>query len=137
MSRDVTRKEAVLLVSRLFSIYTGEKPNYTFSDISESDDFRLMASRFVDLGILAKQAKFRPQDTVTKGELATMLVRASSLTPVSNPNFYTDVPETNTLRPYLNSYALQTNTSGNFYPTNVLSRATTAEMLYGWAQRGK
>lgn len=66
-----------------------------------------------------------------------MLVRASSLSPVVSPNIYTDVSESNSLRPYLNSYALQTNTSGKFNAETIITRGQTAEMLYRWAERGK
>ncbi|MCA9378542.1 S-layer homology domain-containing protein [Candidatus Peregrinibacteria bacterium] len=37
-----------------------------FSDIPKTDSFARTASRFVDLGILKAQGKFRPNDIVTK-----------------------------------------------------------------------
>lgn len=137
VERNVTRKESVLLISRLFGIQVGEWISTPFSDIPKTDSFARTASRFVDLGILKAQGKFRPNDIVTKWELATMLVRASSLSPVVSPNIYSDVSESNSLRPYLNSYALQTNTSGKFNADTIITRGQTAEMLYGWAERGK
>ena len=58
-----------------------------------------------------------------------MLVRASSLSPVVSPNIYSDVSESNSLRPYLNSYALQTNTSGKFNADTIITRGQTDEIL--------
>lgn len=79
----VTRREAVLALSRMAKIFPEEYATSPFTDVSSSDAVSGVLARLVEEKIVGKAEKFRPADPLTRGEAAILLVRASGIAPDS------------------------------------------------------
>ncbi len=79
-NENITREEAVIIISRLFQNYNTSK-SYSFSDISKNYAYKTELNKAVDLGIIEGKAngKFEPYSNLKRSEGAKMLKKILEL----------------------------------------------------------
>ena len=140
--KKLTRLQAVDMLLRAKNITDFTAPDPGLTDMHKGKYGYEIVAKAVQLGIISgKTAKdgtkyFDPQNYLTRGQMAKILVEADGLT--INPNFsFPDVASTNDFRDYISTLAAERITGGyedgTFRPTQILNRAQfavfTARML--------
>ena len=107
-------------------------PGTTFNDVVYSDNItaiEALASRGIISGY---NGTFRPDDTMTRAEFATIIVKALSLTPTATDTF-ADVAYSRWYAPYVgtaNTYGIVSGRSStNFDPDGTITRQETPVMV--------
>lgn len=103
----ITRSETILLYDRLFK--SGEistEIDLPFLDILPSDELAQALTRAFTRKIVVKSNYFRPNDSLTRAEAITLLVRTSGI-PLETLSYtaFQDVKLANTHRVYINTFA--------------------------------
>jgi len=134
----ITRSETILLYDRLFkngNIST--EVNLPFLDILPSDEIASALTRAFTQGIVAKSNYFRPNDSLTRAEAITLLVRTSGI-PLETLNYslFKDVKTTSSHMRYINTFAKYLGVTGtNFEPNTDITRGELAKILYLFNQK--
>lgn len=94
-SQDVTRGQAAKMIAGAFGLTTEsteEDPN--FKDVATSSAYYEAIVTLVNLGVVQgyEDDTFRPNDTITRGQMAVMVAQATGLTAEGESPF-TDVPQ--------------------------------------------
>ncbi len=88
-------------------------------------------------GVVAKSKYFRPNDSLTRAEAITLLVRSASL-PLSSSktSLFKDVKAKNSHLVYINTFAEYMGLrGGNFEPDTNITRGELAKILYLFNQK--
>ena len=128
-NNDITRAQGVAMIIREMKLDTSNRPDPNFKDIGSNYRFYKEIATAVDEGIIDgyKDGKFGPDDKMTRGQMAKILVGAYNLklTESEIPNFK-DVPATHWTYDYIRVLASNGITLGyhdqTFKPGIPLSR---------------
>lgn len=96
-TQDVTRGEAVKMIAGAFDLTTTDMENVenpNFKDVDSSSPYYKAIVTLVNLGVVNgyEDDTFRPDETITRGQMAVMLAQATGLTAEGKSPF-TDVPQ--------------------------------------------
>lgn len=92
---DVTRGQAVKMIAGAFDLTTTDVENPNFKDVDSTSPYYKAIVTLVNLGIVNgyEDDTFRPDETITRGQMAVMVAQATGLTAEGKSPF-TDVPQT-------------------------------------------
>lgn len=134
----VSRSETVLLYDRLFTIGgTGIEVDLPFLDVLPSDELTQALTRAFARKIVAKSKYFRPNDSLTRAEAITLLVRTSGI-PLDTQKYslFQDIKTNNSHMVYINTFAKYLGIRGaNFEPNKDITRGELAKILYVFDQK--
>lgn len=139
-SEYMSRGEAILIYDRLFksnTLYTNI--DFPFLDILPSDELAPALMRAFTRNIVTGSNYFRPNDSLTRAETITLLVRSSGI-PVETLKYslFYDVTTQNSHAKYINTFARYLGIpSGNFEPNKSITRGELAKILYAFDQKKK
>lgn len=136
---NISRSETILLYDRLFASGAVDREiDIPFLDILPSDNELAQAlTRAVAGNVVAKSEYFRPNDSLTRAEAITLLVRSASL-PLSTSkiSLFKDVKAKSTHLVYINTFAEYMGLrGGNFEPDTSITRGELAKILYLFNQK--
>ncbi|PSL48517.1 S-layer family protein [Salsuginibacillus halophilus] len=77
---DVTREQSVYLIYRALDLEPQNPENLSFQDVPTYNNFDEMLAAAVDAGIYQDDHLFRPDDSLTRAEMAAVITRAYNLT---------------------------------------------------------
>lgn len=136
----VSRWEAILLYDRLFKNNTlYANIDFPFLDILPSDELAPALMRAFKENIVTGSNYFRPNDSLTRGETITLLVRSSGM-PIETLKYslFYDVNINNSHAKYINTFARYLGIpGGNFEPNKSITRGELAKILYAFDQKRK
>ncbi|MDD2891676.1 MAG: peptidoglycan DD-metalloendopeptidase family protein [Candidatus Gracilibacteria bacterium] len=134
----ITRSETILLYDRLFKKENSTiEINLPFIDILPSDEIAPALTRAFMRGIVAKNNYFRPNDSLTRAEAITLLIRTSGIPlDTSKTSLFDDVKINSSHMVYINTFAKYLGVTGtNFQPNTDITRGELAKILYIFNQR--
>lgn len=133
--QEITRAEAAVLIGRAKSL-DGALRKTTFSDVSEKSFAAGYIQSAVDAGIISgyKDGTFKPDDKVTRGEMAILLAKAFKLSPTTSyTSIFTDLSPSMAAYPYILPIIDAKVTVGygdnTFKPYNKITRSEFAAFL--------
>ena len=136
----ISRSETILLYDRLFdntvSIANVKLP---FVDVLPSGELSQALARAFAQKIVANRRYFRPNDSLSRAEAITLLIRTSGI-PLATEQYslFQDVKINNSHRIYINTFAKYLGIKGNnFEPDKSITRGELAKILYAFDQKQK
>ncbi|WP_191991934.1 S-layer homology domain-containing protein [Bacillus aerolatus] len=129
----VTRAQAAILIGKTFDL-DGEKRKTPFADVSSSNTASGYITSAVEEGIISgfPDKTFRPNQTVTRAQMAIILAKAFELTDEAEVEF-TDVSPSSAAYPYIKKIVSTEITygyeDGTFKPNNPVTRGQFAAFL--------
>lgn len=134
----VSRSETILLYDRLFNIGSDTiGVDLPFLDVLPSDELTQALTRAFAQKIVAKSKYFRPNDSLTRAEAITLLIR-TSLLPLDTQKYslFQDIKTNNSHMVYINTFAKYLGIRGaNFEPNKDITRGELAKILYVFDQK--
>ncbi|HWO96746.1 MAG TPA: S-layer homology domain-containing protein [Bacillus sp. (in: firmicutes)] len=128
----VKRSQAAIMLVRALNLSTANRPNPQFSDVPFSHPAYLEIAAAVDAGLFSKGGKFNPNASLTRAQMAKILVNAFSLNKTTQAIF-PDVATNNWAYPYITKllgHKITTGYSdGTFKPNQTLTRTQFAVFL--------
>lgn len=101
-NRKLTRAEFLKLAINAAGINVSAEADPSYSDVSATHSLRKYIAYATRNGIVSGQdGKFRPDDLITRAEVAKVLVNGAKIGLASNIDAFGDVSDTNTLAPYI------------------------------------
>lgn len=134
----ISRSETILLYDRLF--HKGEantEINLPFLDILPSDELAQALTRAFTQKIVINSHYFRPNDSLTRAEAITLLVRTAAIPlDTSKSSLFKDVKTKSSHAVYINTFAKYLGIKGgNFEPNRDITRGELAKILYLFDQK--
>ena len=121
----ISRSETILLYDRLFkNDETTANISLPFVDILSSSELGQALKKAFARKIVAKNNRFRPNDSLTRAEAITLLIRTSGI-PLATEKFslFKDIKANNSHRVYINTFAKYLGLKGqNFEPNKAITR---------------
>ncbi|WP_349408661.1 S8 family serine peptidase [Pseudalkalibacillus sp. SCS-8] len=129
----VTRLHAALMIVRALDLETDNLPDPKFKDVKKGDTGYEAVAAIANAGIMTGyNGKFNPNETLTRAQMAKILVDAYDLEGSTNDRF-TDVPVGHWAKDYINTLVANNMTSGypdgSFKPNKGITRAEFATFL--------
>lgn len=133
----MTRRDAAIVLGELLGVTPSDFPALPYSDVLPSDASAGYLDKLLDLGVVGKAEKFRPNDAISRAEAAVLLVRASKLPNVLGHSLFKDVANDDTRVGLLNAFSVRLKLKKNvkFQPNAPLSRAEFVKMADTWRQK--
>jgi len=141
-SADITRAEVATILARtqlldfeqgISTLPSGMASFDAFSDVNPGQWFYYYVAWAYDAGLIQGHAgRFRPNDPVTREELAAMIARTGTVRPEGNTSFTDNGDISNWARSYVYTVyrdGLMVGSGGNFRPTANITRAETATAM--------
>ncbi|WP_018393453.1 S-layer homology domain-containing protein [Bacillus sp. 37MA] len=129
---NVTRGQAAIMLVRALDLSLSNRSNPGFKDVSTKHSAYKYIAAIVDAGIYPKGAKYEPDKTLTREEMARMLVNAYSFKGQKNVTF-SDVSKSYWAQPYISLLAENGITAGfsngTFQPKGAVTRAQFSVFL--------
>jgi len=141
-SADITRAEVATILARtqlldfeqgISTLPSGMASFDAFSDVNPGQWFYYYVAWAYDAGLIQGHAgRFRPNDPVTREELAAMIARTGTVRPEGNTSFSDNGDISNWAQSYVYTVyrdGLMVGSGGNFRPTANITRAETATAM--------
>ncbi len=137
-SNTLTRQEALIFVFKLYSLKLDSQRLLPFSDIKNWAFIVPYLQKWIDMWLIARNNKFRPNDTISRAEFVTMLIKASGKVLQNSGNaWFSDVVATDWYSPYIETFSSvfpSTAKWNKFEPNGVFNRWQIAQILYYFAK---
>lgn len=130
-SGPITRLDAATMIVNMLGISVKNRPNPQMADMKPGQQGYDIVAAVVAEGIFSgKNGSFKPNDSLTRGEMTKILVNAFKMTG-STPNTFTDVPAEHWSRPFVETLVFNnvTNVKGKYRPGANTTRAEFAAFL--------
>jgi len=127
----ITRLDAATMIVNTLGISTTNRPNPKMADMKPGQKGYDVVAAVVAEGIFSgKNGSFKPNDSLTRGEMTKILVNAFKLTG-STPNNFTDVAKGHWSEPYVETLVFNniTNVKGQYRPGARTTRAEFSAFL--------
>ncbi|MDV2886342.1 S-layer homology domain-containing protein [Alkalihalophilus pseudofirmus] len=128
-NNNITRRQAALMISRAFDLDLKGRPNPGFGDVAATLDGYAEIAAVMDEGLFdsfIRGSQFRPNQQLTRGEMASILATAYNLDSTSSTSPLTDISN-HWARDYIVALADHNITTGfndqTFRPNQSLTRA--------------
>lgn len=133
----LSRGETILLYGRLFGATPLDSAEWEFSDVLPSDELYGYLARAATDGIVTHNRFFRPNDSLTRAEAVSLLVRSAKLTLSSTrKQTFKDVKLSHTHFQAITTLTEYLGIRGaNFLPDQPITRGELAKMLYLFNQK--
>ncbi len=142
--KDISRAEFTALAVRALGLPAAEYQN-SFQDVSNNDWFAKDVQAALDNGIISKDTNFRPNDTITREEMAKIMVsllmkaQQTDSLPLADLNQFQDA---DSISGWAKDYVAQALQAGlmngmsdtEFAPQGMATRAQSAVILYRFLQ---
>ncbi|SDJ12986.1 S-layer homology domain-containing protein [Salimicrobium halophilum] len=133
--QDVTRAEAILMLDRSIVLSQDQPTESSYSDIDDSmvayDSIVKLTSEEIMDGFLDNT--FRPDDSLTRGQMAKILVNAFDMEPVETTGTFTDVTDSYWASPYIETLAANEVAAGyedgSYKPGKTVTRQELAAFI--------
>jgi cytochrome c5 len=133
-NQNITRAEFVRYLVKAKGLYITNSSETSFTDISKSKDKAYILTA-VEYGYINgyEDSTFRPNQSITRAEIAAILTRSELLT-ASTSAAFTDVPSSHWANAVIG--AVQSSglfngyEDGTFHPSNPITRGESAAVLY-------
>lgn len=140
--RNITRAEAATIFSRLLIKKIDVNETYTteFTDVADDAWYHDYVAYMEELGVVTgyPDGTFRPDDSITRAEFATMASRFDKLSP-AEISFFEDVPAEHWAYDYVESAAtkgwIKGYEDGTFRPENNITREETVTIVNRMLER--
>ncbi|MER2128447.1 S-layer homology domain-containing protein, partial [Solibacillus sp.] len=135
----VTRGQAAKILSSVLNLDTQNVSNPNFIDLPQTHQFYGHIAALVEAGVINgfPDGSFKQNDTVTRGQLSKMLVKAFSLTSVDHTHPFSDVSLSHEYSPYIASlYGLGV-TTGKTATTYDMKSAVTRGQFASFVVRAE
>lgn len=135
----LTRNEALIFVFKLYNIELDWNMSLPFSDIKKSDFIVPYLKKALELQLISRNNKFRPNDKISKAEFVTILIKASwrEVLNTWNTPFY-DINQTDWYSPYVETFSSVFKTTATkkikFEPNWTFTRWQISQILYTFAK---
>jgi uncharacterized YkwD family protein len=110
-NHNMTRAEVAVMIGKALHISTKDYPNPNFSDVSTTNPAFPYIAALVGEGVFAKAKKFNPDASLTRAQMAKILVEAFDITG-STSKVFNDVPKTNWAYPHVTKLVANSITTG-------------------------
>lgn len=130
-SNKVTKRHVATMLVRALKLEKSSYSNPGFKDVPTNDRTYKEIAIASEKGFFKKGTYFKPNDYITREEMAYTLTKAFNLTGSSTMKF-SDVPSSHAASPYVQALAannITTGSNGRFNPSNHLTRAQFASFL--------
>ncbi|MEG0473331.1 MAG: S-layer homology domain-containing protein, partial [Solibacillus sp.] len=128
----IKREHVAVMFARTFEL-AAQREAVSFSDVSTSHPYYEAITKLQQAGIIdGSDGAFNPNESLTRAQLAKILVLAFGLTPGGTSTFQ-DVPTTHWSHDYIAVLAdvgIALGDNGNFKPNEPVTRAQFAAFLY-------
>ena len=127
----ITRLDAATMIVNTLDISTAKRPNPQMADVKPGQKGYDVVAAVVAEGIFSgKNGSFKPNDSLTRGEMTKILVNAFKLTGSTSNNF-TDVAKGHWSEPYVETLVFNniTNVKGQYRPGAKTTRAEFSAFL--------
>lgn len=94
--------------------------------------FKAPIEKLISLGVMQNTPNVRPNDTITRAEFLKLLALANGYTPVTVKKKFADLPNTNTLSPYVNfgvSQGWVNVRNTNFRPNDIITQGEIDKLI--------
>ncbi|MFJ7825387.1 S-layer homology domain-containing protein [Psychrobacillus sp. NPDC096623] len=129
----VTRAQSAIYIGRALNIETKNRPNPGFVDVNSKTTGYEYIAALVDEGVYAKATNFNPHESLTRAQMAKILVIAFELKGSKKTSF-TDLPANGWAKPYVEILVANGVTTGasatKFSPNRTVSRLQMAIFIY-------
>ncbi|PRO67052.1 S-layer homology domain-containing protein [Alkalicoccus urumqiensis] len=130
--REVSRSESAYIFGRYLGTGGEITTTHRFEDVDTSRNDAPFVYGLVEEGIFAADTRFRPDDELTRAEMAKILVEGLDIQSSSSSSF-TDVPDSHWASDYISILASEGiaagTEAGRFSPDEPVTRAQTAVFL--------
>lgn len=135
--RPISRREAIIIVFRLFDVAPDATVTSSiFRDIKKDDIVKPYLDYALDRGIVSPNKYYRPDDTVSRAELVKLLVQTAGIKPEVSDQRFGDVTPEHKLFPYVNTFAQLMGIKGRKFEPNVqMDRGSVANVLWAFSQK--
>ena len=124
-NNSLSRAEAYVMVARALQLDETKQPTI-FKDVPQSHYASGAIQSLVNLGIIEPATNIYPSKMITRGEMATLLVKAFGWTDMADDIYFFDVLEKNSLQQdifkLVTAGIITGYTDGTFKPQNLLTR---------------
>ncbi|MFD2444215.1 S-layer homology domain-containing protein, partial [Bacillus sp. CGMCC 1.16607] len=133
---EVTRSQAAVIIATSLGLKDAAVKNPGFKDVKEDKWYYKSVAALVEKGIISGFDKetFKPDNTVTRAELAKMLTLAYNLKASTSKSSFTDVPEDKWFANFVNTLVenkiTQGTTATTFAPGKVVTRGQMAAFVH-------
>ncbi|WP_347860944.1 S-layer homology domain-containing protein [Salimicrobium sp. PL1-032A] len=133
--QEVTRREAIMILDRSLVLSQEQPTGSTYTDIDESMDAYDSITKWTMEAMVdgTTDGRFRPDDALTRGELAKVLVKGFDMKMTETTGTFTDVPDSYWASPYIEtlaSYEIITGYEDNrFQPQKAVTRQELALLV--------
>jgi uncharacterized YkwD family protein len=129
----VTRAQSAIYIGRALNIDTQNRPDPGFRDVNKQTTGYAYIAALVDEGVYSKGNLFNPYESLSRAQMAKILVLAFDLTGTKKTSF-TDLPTNGWAKPYVESLLKNGVTTGTsatkFSPDQVVNRLQMAIFIY-------
>lgn len=135
--RTISRREALIIVFRLFDVVPdGSVTSKIFKDVKSDDILKPYLDTALDRGIVKANIKYRPDDTVTRAELVSLIIRTSGLAQETDTANFEDVSAASGHYKYIGAFSrIMGFSGGNFNPDITMDRGGVANVLYAFEKK--
>lgn len=129
----VTRAQSAIYIGRALKLNTSNRPNPGFADVNSKTTGYEYIAALVDEGVYAKARNFNPHESLTRAQMAKILVIAFDMKDTKKTGF-TDIPANGWAKPYVETLVangVTTGTSATKYsPDQTVTRQQMAIFIY-------
>lgn len=132
----VLRKQIVEYAARAINLEQTEYKNI-FEDVSGEDSFAMYLQTCVDAGIISMDTKFRPNDNMTRAEMAKVLVKLAEYKNLRDKAVYNEFSDESEIRDWAKPYVkksvelglIKGNANGTFNPAGKVKKSELAVVI--------
>ncbi|SIS45518.1 S-layer homology domain-containing protein [Salimicrobium flavidum] len=134
-AQDVTRGEAMLMLDRSIVLDKAQPEAPSYTDVYESMVSYESIAKLSEEGVMDGflNNTFRPDDALTRGQMAKILVNAFDMDPVETTDTFSDISESYWAHPFIETLAANNVTlgyeDGTFKPDQTVSRHELAAFI--------
>ncbi|MEE1130029.1 MAG: S-layer homology domain-containing protein, partial [Caryophanon sp.] len=131
----VTRGQAAKILTNILGLNIHDSNSKTFTDVPESNYYYPYISALANAGIINgfEDGSFKPNDTITRGQMAKMIALGFDLQLSNEASPFEDVPTTHEYAPYIQALYTHSITTGKTATTydmkNVVTRGQLASFV--------
>ena len=133
-SNTLTRKEALIFIFKLYNLPLDSKNKFTFNDIKKNDFVVPYLKKWLDLWLISKNKRYRPDDVISRAEFVTMMVKASKMDIIDTwKAWFDDVKASDWYSKYIETFSTIIKSdwkNKNFEPNNTFNRWQISQILY-------